>query len=529
MSGTAADHSSSAVSAQRPKLAARAGDALVEQSAVTLRRLIGGKEVSPVELLEACIDRIERINPFVNAVTATCFDRARAEARVAEQAVVDGSPLGLLHGLPLGVKDLEPTEGLLTTWGSALYRDHVPLQDIELVARLRRAGAIVTGKTNVPEMGAGGNSRNDVWGATGNPFNPNLNAGGSSGGSAAALACDMLPMCTGSDTGGSLRIPAAKCGVVGFRPSPGVVPSVRKLLGWTSISVVGPMGRTVQDACLQLAASAGMHPGDPLSYPLDPLSFLTPPDVDLGRLRVAFTEDFGTCAVDDGIRATFRRKIAALRHLFRNCDEVPFELGDAHRCFDVLRAEAFVASKQADYERNPDSLGPNVRANYEMGMTMSLLDSAWAQAEQTRLIQKTQRTFADYDLILSPTTPVSPFAWTQLYADTINGEKQANYYRWLALTYVVTLMTHPALSLPCGTDHRGMPFGLQIVGGFRQDHAVLGAALAMERVFTSIAELRRPRPDLSALRMANPDLRSIVTAPPVLNAVAQRVGSASAM
>lgn len=487
---------------------------LIEQSAVELRRLIGSKAVSPVELLEACIAQIERVNPFVNAVTATSFDRARAEARAAEAAVMRGDALGLLHGLPLGVKDLEPTEGLLTTWGSAIFRDHVPDEDIELVARLRKAGAIVAGKTNVPEMGAGANSRNEVWGATGNPFNPNLNAGGSSGGSAAALACDMLPVCTGSDTGGSLRIPAAKCGVVGFRPSPGIVPSVRKLLGWTPISVVGPMGRTVADACLQMAASAGMHAGDPLSYPLEPLSFQKPIEVDLSRLRVAWTEDFGICAVDDGIRATMRRKIGAMRHLFKSCDEVTLDLGEAHRCFDVLRAEAFVAGMHAAYQRDPSSLGPNSRANYEMGAQMSLLDSAWAQAEQTRLIKRFQATFADYDLILSPTTPVSPFPWTQLYADTINGEKQANYYRWLALTYVVTLTTHPALSLPCGVDHAGMPFGLQIVGGFRTDHQVLGAAHAMEMAFAADAQLRRPRPDLSALRMAEPALTSIVTAPP---------------
>src|SRR5690349_18615849 len=292
---------------------------LIEQTAVELRRLIGSKAVSPVELLEACIARIQRVNPFINAVTATCFARARAEARAAESAVMRGDALGLLHGLPLGVKDLEPTEGLLTTWGSAIFRDHVPQEDIELVARLRRAGAIVAGKTNVPEMGAGANSRNPVWGATGNPFDPRLNAGGSSGGSAAALACDMLPVCTGSDTGGSLRIPAAKCGVVGFRPSPGIVPSVRKLLGWTPISVVGPMGRTVEDACLQMAASAGMHAGDPLSYPLDALSFLKPADLDLSRLRVAWTEDFGICAVDEGIRATMRSKMAAMRHLFKRC------------------------------------------------------------------------------------------------------------------------------------------------------------------------------------------------------------------
>lgn len=502
---------------------------LVELPAVELRRLIGARQISPVELLEACIARIDSVNPYVNAVTATCFDRARSEARDAEKAVMAGEPLGLLHGLPLGVKDLEPTEGLLTTWGSPIYRDHVPVQDIELVARLRRAGAIVAGKTNVPEMGAGANSRNDVWGATGNPFNPNLNAGGSSGGSAAALACDMLPVCTGSDTGGSLRIPAAKCGVVGFRPSPGIVPSVRKLLGWTPLSVVGPMGRTVEDACLQLAASAGVHAGDPLSYPLDAGSFLHPERTDLSRLRVAWTEDFGTCDVDDGIRATFRRKIAAMRHLFAACDEVRLDLGDVHRCFDVLRAESFVAGMQAAYERNPDSLGPNPRANYEMGARMSLLDAAWAQAEQTRLLKHFQNTFAEYDLILSPTTPVSPFPWTQLYADQIGGKQQANYYRWLALTYVVTLTTHPAISLPCGTDHAGMPFGLQVVGGFRRDHELLGAAHAMEQAFATQEELYRPRPDLTALRPAEPALTSIITAPPVLRAQGATTEAVSAV
>lgn len=491
---------------------------LVETSAVELRRLIGRKAISPVELLDACIARIEDLNPHVNAVTATAFERARGEARAAERAVLAGEPLGLLHGLPLGVKDLEPTAGLLTTWGSPIYRAHVPDEDIVLVARLRQAGAIVAGKTNVPEMGAGANSRNVVWGATGNPFDPNLNAGGSSGGSAAALACDMLPLCTGSDTGGSLRIPAAKCGVVGFRPSPGVVPSVRKLLGWTPISVVGPMGRSVEDACLQMAASAGMHAGDPLSYPLDPLAFLEPQDVDLSRLRVAYTEDFGTCAVDDDIRATFRQKIAAMKHLFARCDEVTFDLGEAHRCFDVLRAESFVAGMHAAYQKDPASLGPNSRANYEMGARMSLPDSAWAQAEQTRLIARFQRTFAEYDLVLSPTTPVSPFPWTQMYADTINGEPQENYYRWLALTYVVTLATNPAMALPCGVDHRGMPFGLQVVGGFRADAQVLGASHAMEQAFAAIPQLRRPRPDLAKLRasVVEPALRSIVTAPPVL-------------
>ncbi|MFM9900629.1 MAG: amidase [Polaromonas sp.] len=497
---------------------------LLARSAVELRRLIGTKEISPVELLDACISRIEAVNPFVNAVTATCYERARVEAQRAEQAVLRGEPLGLLHGLPLGVKDLEATEGLLTTYGSPMYRDHVPIADNLLVARLRAAGAVVVGKTNIPEMGAGANSRNAVWGATGNPFDPRLNAGGSSGGSAAALATDMLPLCTGSDTGGSLRIPAAKCGVVGFRPSPGVVPSVRKLHGWTPISVVGPMGRTVADACLQLAASAGMDAGDPLSYPLDPLSFALPPNVDLGSLRVGWTTDFGCCDIDPGIRQTFLAKIAAMRHLFRSCDEVTLDLGDTHRCFDVLRAESFVASLRDAYQRDPGALGVNTRANYEMGAAMSLQDSAWAQAEQTRILGRFQAAYADCDIILSPTTPVSPFPWTDMHASVIDGKVQENYYRWLAPTYVVTLTTHPAITLPCGRDHAGMPFGLQVVGRFRGDLALLGVAQALEHAFEPHEALRRPRPDLSALRQPDPALRSIVTHPPLLTAQAQSGG-----
>lgn len=492
-----------------------ADDALVALSAVELRRLIGEKEVSPVELLEACIARIEAVNPYVNAVTATCYERARQEARAAERAVLEGRPLGLLHGLPMGVKDLEATEGLLTTLGSPLYRANVPAADNTLVARLRAAGAIVVGKTNVPELGAGANSRNAVWGATGNPFDPRLNAGGSSGGSAAALACDMLPVCTGSDTGGSLRIPAALCGVVGFRPSPGLVPSSRKLLGWSPISVVGPMGRTVDETCLQLAASAGLSGTDPLSYAVDAGSFANPPALDLGRLRVGWTEDFGACDVDPEIRQAFRRKIAAMKHLFGHCEEIRFDLGDVHRCFDVLRAEAFVASTRGAYERDPSSLGPNTRANYEIGAAMSLLDSAWAQVEQTRILARFRQAMEGCDLVLAPTTPVSPFPWTTLYADTVDGKVQANYYRWLALTYVVTLTTLPALSLPCGSDDSGMPFGLQVVGRFRGDLELLAAAAAMEHAFSQTPGLRRPRPALDRLGPVEPALTSIVTSPPV--------------
>jgi Asp-tRNA(Asn)/Glu-tRNA(Gln) amidotransferase A subunit family amidase len=389
-----------------------------------------------------------------------------------------------------------------------------------MVARVRAAGAIVVGKTNVPEFGAGANSRNVVWGATGNPFDPMRNAGGSSGGSAAALACDMLPVCTGSDTGGSLRIPAAICGVVGFRPSPGLVPVERRLLGWTPISVVGPMGRSVADACQLLAAQAAMEDCDPLSYPVDAREFAVPGPCDLGSLRVAFTEDFNVCPVDKPIRRVFREKIQAMRHLFRSCEEVTFDFGEADRCFDVIRAANFVAKYRDSYEKDPSTLGPNVRANYEIGARMTLADMAWAHAEETRIFRRFQQTFRDYDLVLAPTTPVSPFPWTDLYLAEMDGKKLRNYYHWLALTYVVTLATNPAIALPCGRDHKGMPFGLQIVGPFRADRAVLAAAHAMEQAFAAVEALRRPLPDLDRLGNPVPALKSIVTHPPIASVAA---------
>lgn len=487
---------------------------LVEKSAVELRTLIGSRDISPVELMQACIERIEAVNPYVNAVTATNFERALEQARAAERAVLADEPLGLLHGLPVGIKDLENTEGLLTTYGSPLFKNHLPTQDNALVARLRAAGGIVTAKTNVPEMGAGANTRNAVWGATGNPFNPRLNAGGSSGGSAAALATDMLPVCSGSDTGGSLRIPAAKCGVVGLRPSPGLVPSERRLLGWTPISVVGPMGRTVADTCLQLQASAGLHISDPLSYPIAPDMFARLPEIDLSTLRVGYTEDFGCCEVDDEIRETFRRKVKALSSQFKSCEPVSFQLGDVHRCFDVLRAESFVAALRDAYRENPDMLGPNPRANYELGALMSLEDCAWGAAEQTRIYRQFQSIFEQYDLIISPTTPVSPFPWIEPHLAAVNGVALDNYYRWLSLTYVVTLATNPAISLPCGLDHQGMPFGLQVIAPFRKDLELLGCAAQIEKATLNNPQLQRPRPDLLKLASLAVDLKSIVTAPP---------------
>jgi len=487
---------------------------LTALSAVELRRRIGTKEISPVELLEACIARIEALDPAVNAIAGRAYARARAEAKAAEAAALKGEALGRLHGLPLGIKDLQDTEGVLTTHGSPLHRNHVPKRDSAQVALVRAAGAVVTAKTNVPEFGAGANSRNPVWGATGNPFDPSLNAGGSSGGSAAALACDMLPICTGSDTGGSLRIPAAICGVVGFRPSPGLVPMDGRQLGWTPISVLGPMGRSVADTRLLFAAQLGVDARDPLSRPLDPEAAAAGRPLDLGGLRVAWTADFGQCPVSAEIRGVMRRRMDAMRHLFRSVDEVAMDFGEADRCFDVVRALSFVARYQDSYDRDREQLGPNIRANYQIGAAMSLADAAWGHAEQTRIFRRFQALYRDYDLVMAPTTPVTPFPWSELYLAELEGGTLRNYYHWLALTYFITLATNPSIALPCGVDDHGMPFGLQVVGRFGGDLELLDASEAMERAFAGIPGLGRPQPDVARLATPRPDLKSIVTAAP---------------
>ncbi|HKS15305.1 MAG TPA: amidase family protein, partial [Pseudomonas sp.] len=301
-----------------------------------------------------------------------------------------------------------------------------------------------------------------------------------------------------------------------LRTSPGLVPSERKLLGWTPISVVGPMGRDVADTWLQLAATAGVAPNDPLSYDFHmPASMDSLGPVDLSRLRVGYTEDFGVCDVDNDIRRVFRKKIASLKGLFAVCEEVEVDMQHAHRCFDVVRAEAFVGSLQAAYEKDPDALGPNPRANYEMGARMSLKDCVWANGEQTRIFRSFQKLFGQYDLILSPTTPVSAFPWEQPYLTSVNGVELENYYRWLALTYVVTLATNPALSMPMGVDHLSMPFGMQVIGKFRGDLELLMAAKALEAHCNVTSELSRPTPDLSALAQSDINLLTPVTHPPL--------------
>jgi amidase len=409
-----------------------------------------------------------------------------------------GDALGPLHGLPVGIKDLALTEGLRTTFGSPQFAEFVPDTDERQVAALRQAGAIVVGKTNTPEFGAGANTVNPVYGATGNPFDPEKTCAGSSGGSAVALATGMVPLATGSDMGGSLRNPAAYCGVVGFRPSPGAVPHELRLIGWSPLGVQGPMGRTVADTALLFEAMAALDPRDPLSYPLDAGAGLEA--VDLGTLRVAVSEDLGFAPVDDGIRQVFREAMARIRGAFGLADDRDPPLDtSANEAFEVNRAINFLAAHAETYRSRPEALGPNIRANVEQGLAMSLEDAARAMQAHTLLYRRFLDFMADYDALICPAMAVPPFPHAQLYVEAINGQPMRTYFHWLALAYGLTLTAHPVACIPCGRDHTGMPFGIQVCGRRFGDRRTLAVAAALEHHLQSIPELARPLPDLTPL------------------------------
>jgi Asp-tRNA(Asn)/Glu-tRNA(Gln) amidotransferase A subunit family amidase len=474
---------------------------LCDLGAVELRAMIGAKEISPVELIDSCLERIERVNPVLNAIVALDTAAAAAAAREAERAVLRGEPLGALHGLPLGIKDVSETAGLRTTFGSLLFKDHVPACDDAVVARLRASGGIVLGKTNTPEFGVGANTRNLLHGATGNPFDPSLTCAGSSGGSAAALAAGMVPLATGSDVGGSLRIPAAFCGILGFRPSPGLVATDRRLLGWSPLLVEGPMARSVADLALLLSAMAGDDPADPLSGPVDGQQLATIPEVDLAQVRVAVSEDLGFAPVSRSVRTLFRTRIAAFADLFRESVERDPELGDADRIFAVLRAESFLAAQKPLYDRAKEQLAPPVCANVEQALTFSYEDRALAALEQTRLYRRFQKLFDTVDVLICPAASVSPFPHAIWAPETIDGVALEHYYHWIANNYGLTLTCHPVVALPCGVDEQGLPFGLQIVGPRRGDRFVLGVAAALERAFQARPALARPIADPARLAL----------------------------
>jgi amidase len=447
-----------------------------------LLRLYKTRKASPLEVMQAVFARIDAVNPTLNAYVTLARESALAAARKATAALRKQAALPPLHGIPVSIKDLTPTKGLRTTWGSKIFADHVPEEDAITVERLKQAGAIVVGKTNTPEFGAGGNTFNAVFGPTRNPWNPALTCGGSSGGAAVALATGMGPLAQGSDTGGSLRMPAAFCGVVGFRTSPGLVPHHPRALAWDTISVTGPMARTVTDTALMLSVLAGPDDRAPLSYAVDTRELtkaLKAPSVK--GWRIAWTPDLaGLIPVDEGIARVAEGATRVFRSLGARLEAACPSFSEVNDIVLGTRGVSMVASYAQHLPRWKNEMQKGLVWNIEQGLALTPEAIGRAETLRALLWQRVRAFMETRDLLILPTTSVPPFPVEQPYPTEINGQPLENYIQWAFLTYGITLTGLPAISVPCGFTRSGLPVGLQIVGRRHQEAAVLRAAAAFE-------------------------------------------------
>jgi len=448
-------------------------------AATEIHRLVATRQISPVAVVEACLDRVARHNPRLNAVV-TLNPRAQDEAHELERRLARGEAPGPLCGLPVGIKDVTPVAGLRTTYGSPIFADHVPAEDAVVVQRLRAAGAIVLGKTNTPEFAAGGNTWNEVFGRTRNPWDPARSAGGSTGGGCAALASGMIALAEGTDLGGSLRIPASFCGVVGLRPSVGLVPTHPAGWVWDTLQVSGPIARTAEDLALALQVMAGADPHAPLGAPPGSRDFVAavrrgPPP----GLRIAYCPDVAGIGIDADIERACRRAALGLTDIGAAVDAIALDLGFARRAFLALRGLWFLAWMH-QHLGQADRFGLNVGNNVRSGLETSALEIADAEAARGSLWHLFREFFERYDFLLTPTMAVPPFPVEQNYPDTVAGRAMETYVDWIAPTFVLSLTGLPVASVPCGLDGDGMPVGMQIVGRPLGEEAVLALAGAVQ-------------------------------------------------
>ena len=439
------------------------------------RRVRAG-ELAATELLAACLARVERHNGALNAVV-TINPAAEAEAEAVDAAFAAGRDPGPLAGLVVGIKDVTETAGLRTTYGSQLFADHVPERDALVVRRLREAGAVILGKTNTPEFAAGGNTWNDVFGATRNPWNPALSAGGSTGGGAVALATGMVSLAQGTDLGGSLRIPASFCGVAGLRPTPGLVPTVPAAYLWDDLQATGLMAREPGDIALALRAVAGPDPASPVCAP--------PPDWGdagsaLAESRWAFTPDIAGIGVDADVAATCGETMEALRAGGARVDEIDLDLSYAREAFLALRGHWFVSHFEAELHR-VDAFGPNVSANLRSGLSLTPAQLGAAENERRRVREALLDLLGRYDAVLTPCMAIPPFPVEQNYPETVGGRPMETYVDWIAPTFLLSLPGLPVASVPAGLDAAGLPVGLQVVAPPGGEARALAVAAAITR------------------------------------------------
>jgi amidase len=466
---------------------------IVFQSAKRLARLMAARKLSAVEVMKAFVAQIERVNPKVNAIVTFLPDEALKEARRVDAKrarAKGGAGIGVLAGLPIAYKDMLATKGIRTTLGSPIYANAVPAADHAIVERLRAAGAITLGKTNTPEFAAGSQTFNPVFGATLNPFDLTRTCGGSSGGAAVAVACGMLPFADGSDLGGSLRNPGNFNNVVGFRPTPGRTPYYPTADAWQTLSVIGPIARTVEDAAFLLSAMAGPDPRSPIEIDEPGKAFARPLGRKFRGTRVAWWSSAGgrlagddDIPVDRRVSAVLEKRRAVFESLGCIVEEAHPDLRGADEVFRVLRALSFVMRYGELAKTHRGQIKETVIWNVEEGMKLEPARIARAIALRSDLYRRMREFMERYEFLCLPVNQVPPFPVNQPYVDTINGVKLASYIDWMKSAYYITTTSHPAISVPAGfTDDRpALPVGLQIVGRYRDDFGVLQVAHAFEQ------------------------------------------------
>jgi amidase len=443
-----------------------------------LARLLRARKISATEVMRAFIAQIERVNPKVNAIVTFLPEEGLKAAKALDRSKKFG---GAFAGLPIAIKDVIATKGVRTTWGSLVYKDHVPTEDHILAERLKAAGAILLGKTNTPEFGAGSQTFNKVFGATRNPYDLSRTCGGSSGGAAVAVACGMLPFADGGDFAASLRNPGSFCNVIGFRPSTGRVPAYPHPYPWSNLSELGPMARTVSDAAFLLSVQAGPDPRAPTSISEPGSIFNKPLKRNFRKTRLAWSRDLGGLPMDPRVT----RVLEAQREVFKEmgcivADAEP-NFSGATEAFEALRGLTYQHRIGALIKDHRDKLKDTVIWNYEEGRKLAAPDIARAEALRTGLYHRMRTFLEKYDFFVCPTNQLPPFPVDEEYPREIAGVKLHNYLDWMKSCYFITITTHPAISVPAGFTDEGLPIGLQIVGRYRDDFGVLQLAHAFEQ------------------------------------------------
>jgi amidase len=450
-------------------------------SAVEMAQLIRTKKLSAREALAAHLKQIELVNPQVNAIVTLVAEMAADAAAKADEMQARKENLGPLHGLPVAHKDLLETRGIRTTFGSPLYTDYIPTEDDIVVERMRRAGAITIGKTNTPEFGAGSQTFNKVFGATHNPYDLTKTCGGSSGGAAVALACGLVPVASGSDTGGSLRNPAAFCNVVGFRPSIGRVPNPKAAFAWSTMTTSGCLGRSVADLALVLSTIAGPDSRAPLSINEPGERFARPLERNFKGVRVAWFKDLGGVPFDPRVRTVADAHRQTFESLGCIVEQAEPDFAPAEIAFPILRAWNSANTYGVRLHEHPDAFKDTLKGEIAEGLRLTGADVARAETAHGQMWRGFQAFLEKYEYFVLPTTQLPPFDINTPYPTEIAGVKFDNYIEWMKSCWYISATGNPAASVPGGFTPEGLPVGVQIVGRNKEDFSVLQMAHAFER------------------------------------------------